>query len=146
MKKELVKNLNQYLANSSVLYIKLHNLHWNIIGSDFKTIHEYLETLYDSLPSVIDDVAEMLKINGETPLASLKDYLSVATVAELPSVEVRSAEALSTVKNDMILMKQQAETIRTMASEEDLYSIVSLMEEHLGSYNKTIWFLNAMER
>ena len=46
MKKELATQMNAYLANIGVSYIKLHNLHWNVVGSQFKAAHEYLETLY----------------------------------------------------------------------------------------------------
>lgn len=46
MKKELATQVNAYLANIGVSYIKLHNLHWNVVGSQFKAAHEYLETLY----------------------------------------------------------------------------------------------------
>ena len=58
MKKELVVKLNKYLADVAVSYIKMHNLHWNIVGSQFKAVHEYLETIYDSYADVLDEVAE----------------------------------------------------------------------------------------
>ena len=46
MNKELTKSVNAYIANIGVGYIKLHNLHWNVVGSQFKAVHEYLESLY----------------------------------------------------------------------------------------------------
>ena len=49
MKKELSVKLNKYLSNLGVEYIKLHNLHWNVVGIQFKAIHEYLEGLYDGV-------------------------------------------------------------------------------------------------
>ena len=42
-----MKKLNTYLANLAVLNIKIHNLHWNIVGSQFVSVHEYLESEYD---------------------------------------------------------------------------------------------------
>lgn len=36
MKHELSADLNRYLANVAVEYVKLHNLHWNVVGSSFK--------------------------------------------------------------------------------------------------------------
>ena len=80
MKKELSTSLNTYLADLGVLYIKLHNLHWNVVGRDFKQVHEYLETLYDGVSDVLDEVAELLKMQGAQPLASLKDYLAAASL------------------------------------------------------------------
>ena len=43
MNKELLSSINKYLANLAVEYFKLHNLHWNVIGINFKSTHEYLE-------------------------------------------------------------------------------------------------------
>lgn len=108
MKKELATQVNAYLANIGVSYIKLHNLHWNVVGSQFKAAHEYLETLYDALADVLDAIAELLKMNGEAPLASMKGYLSVATIPELESVELDVKSAMQTVLKDMESLRTQA--------------------------------------
>ena len=144
MKKEMTAALNQYLANVAVLYVKLHNLHWNVVGRDFKPVHEYLETLYDGFAGTLDSVAECLKMNGEFPLASMKAYMETATIHELDSAVIRSVEALDVVKQDMGAMKAQAETIRAQADSEGLYGLVAMMEEQLEHYQKTLWFLEAM--
>lgn len=144
MKKEIAVNLNHYLANVGVSYIKLHNLHWNVVGKDFKPVHEYLETLYDAFAEVLDSVAELLKMNDEVPAASLKEYLELADIKELPSEEVNSSEVLKIVLADMELLKAQVEGIRKEADEVDDYAVVSAMEGDLEQYSKTIWFLKAM--
>ncbi len=33
MKKELVQQVNSYVANLGVVYIKTHNLHWNVFDA-----------------------------------------------------------------------------------------------------------------
>ena len=43
-------------------------------------------------------------------------------------------------------MKTQAEEIRAAADEDGRYDVVSLMEDHLADYNKTLWFLEAMTK
>lgn len=143
MNKELALKLNVYLANAGVLYVKLHNMHWNVVGSQFKAVHEYLETIYDGMADVIDEVAETLKMNGEMPLASMKEYLAVATIEELDSRARDVKTVLDTVLADLEAMKTQAEDIRRAADAEDRYDVVGLMEDELGNYNKTIWFLKA---
>lgn len=146
MKKELATALNTYLANMGVMYIKLHNLHWNVVGSDFKQVHEYLETLYDAMAGVLDEVAELLKMQGEQPLASLKDYLAAASIQELPSAELRSREVLRIVQADLTLLRDQAQQIRADAAADDDYTVVTMMEDHLAQYNKTLWFVEAMQK
>lgn len=146
MNQALTLKLNGYLANAGVLYVKLHNLHWNVTGPQFKEVHEYLETLYDAMADVLDEVAEALKMNGQMPLAGMKAYLAASTIKELESREVDVKTALITVLADMEAMKAQAEEIRREAGREDRYDIVGLMEEELAGYSKTIWFLKSMLR
>ncbi len=135
-----------YVADTAVLYIKLHNLHWNVVGSDFKAVHEYLETLYDGLADVLDATAECLKMHGVQPPASMKDCLAISTIAELDSEERPIADVLPIVKQDMEILKNLAEGIRSTADTEELYDVVSLMEDHLLQYRKTLWFLSAMSK
>lgn len=144
MKKELAVQLNAYLANIGVIYIKLHNLHWNVAGGQFKAVHEYLETLYDAFADVLDATAEILKMNGEMPLASLKDYLAVASIQELESKELDVKSVLSIVLSDMEALKAQASAIRLQANEDDQFDIANGMEDDLKNYGKTIWFIRAM--
>ena len=53
-----VEKLNLYLVNLNVLYRKVQNYHWNVVGKGFFTIHSKLEEFYDDLNGQIDDVAE----------------------------------------------------------------------------------------
>ncbi len=82
MRGVLQKKLNGYLANVGVIYIKLHNLHWNVVGTNFKAVHEYIETLYDGFALVLDETAEAPKIQGERPLASEADDYAIVPLME----------------------------------------------------------------
>ena len=144
MKKEIVNKINNYLADTSVLYIKLHNLHWNLVGLQFKSVHEYLESLYDNFAEVLDEVAELLKMHGEIPLASMKDYLATSKIEEIASKDIAIADVLAITLKDMQTMKATAETIRKEADEEDIFDVVGMLEDHISNYNKTIWFLQSM--
>ena len=146
MKKQIVSDMNAYLANVAVEYVKLHNLHWNVTGKDFKPVHEYLESLYNAFADVLDATAEALKMHGEQPLASLSAYSKAATIKELESEECASGKVLDIVLADMELLKKQAEALRKAADEADLYDVVDLLEDQLGDYTKTIWFLHAMTK
>ena len=143
MKKELVEKINKYLANLCVEYIKLHNLHWNVVGSNFKAIHEYLESLYDGISSSFDKVAELLKMKDETPIACIKDYLSLKTIEEITSKDYNTLEVFNIVLNDFNILKDQACNIRESAENECHYNIISAFEDELEYLNKAIWFIKS---
>ena len=144
MKKELVSKSNKYLANVAINYGKLHNLHWNVIGLQFKPVHEYLESLYDSMHEVLDEVAELLKMNGEYPLASFKEYLAVSEIVELESKDYSVKESLELALADIKVLRNNVLELRSLANEEDFYPLQAMMEEHLGNYNKVVWFIESM--
>ena len=146
MKKDLSKDLNVYLADVGVLYIKWHNLHWNVVGMQFKSIHEYLETLYDEVSDVLDETAELLKINGEQPAASMKEYLAIATVEELSSLDVTVEKVIECLISDMTHMKKSAINIREIANKDDSFDVANLLEDHIENYNKNLWFLKSMQK
>lgn len=144
MTNSLCKNTNQYLANIGVSYIKLHNLHWNVTGAQFKAVHEYLESLYDAYAGVLDEIAEIIRMDGESPLASLEDYLAVSTIDELKSREICVKDTLNIVLADMEILKSDAEKLRKQAGEEDYFILVNALEDQLANYAKNIWFLRSM--
>ena len=144
MKKELVLRSNKYLANVAINYGKLHNLHRNVIGVQFKPVHEYLESLYDNMHEVLDEVAELLKMNGEYPLASFKEYLAVSEIIELESKDYSVKEALEIALADIKVLRDNALELRRLASDEDFYPLQVMMEDHLANYNKVVWFVESM--
>jgi starvation-inducible DNA-binding protein len=127
-----------------VNYVKLHNLHWNVLGLEFKPVHEYLEGLYDSMHEIFDEVAELLKMNGEFPLASLKDFLAVSEISELESKDYSVKESLEIALADIKLLKANAVELRKLAAEDDFYPLQVMMEDHLANYNKVVWFIESM--
>ena len=93
-----VEKLNLYLANLNVLYRKVQNYHWNIVGAGFFAVHEKLEEYYDAINEQIDDVAERILSIGGRPLGTLKDYLEITTIKEAENKEISIPEAVADVK------------------------------------------------
>lgn len=143
----MIKEMNTYLANLAVLNYKLHNLHWNVVGLEFKAIHEHTEELYNKVFTDFDDVAEMLKIRNLQPAASLKEYLSLATLTELPSdVLYTPQEVIKHLKDDLTALKEDASKLRNLADEAGDFTAVSFFEDQVAAFAKELWFLSAMTK
>lgn len=139
-----VKNLNVYLSNLAVLVPKTHNLHWNVVGLQFTSIHSYTDELYNYYFEKYDEVAEMLKMRGHYPLVKLSDYLANATVKELESKDYTTKEVLAEIKADMELLLADAKKIREVANEEDDFGVANEMEDHIAHFTKQLWFINSI--
>jgi starvation-inducible DNA-binding protein len=144
MDKNLFDKLNKYLADNAVMYIKLHNLHWNVYGLQFKAVHEYLEALYDDTTEKMDEIAELLRMKGEYPAASLEEYLKLSSIKELPSEKIANKAALEIVLEDLKALDAEAKDVRATADEDDIFDVVMMMEEYCAFYQKTIWFISQM--
>ena len=137
------KSLNVYLSDIAVMTTKLHNLHWNVEGRNFYQTHIFTEGLYDKFFEWYDEVAEAIKMRGEFPFASLKEYVANATVKELESKKVTVDEVNEIVMNDLAALKEEATKIREEADNDGDFIIISMLEDQIGELEKNIWFLKA---
>ena len=138
-----VEKLNLYLANLNVLYRKVQNYHWNIVGAGFFSVHEKLEEYYDAINEQIDDVAERILSIGGRPLGTLKDYLAVTTIKESENREISIPEAVADVKKEFEAMLKLVKEVKEAADEENDYGTSALVDEYISTYEKDLWMLNA---
>lgn len=136
--------LNQYLSNLAVLNIKLHNLHWNVVGIEFMAIHTFTEDLYNDFFIKFDDVAEMLKMQGQQPNASMKQYLEVATIEESLATSFSPGQVVEILRQDLKILKDNAVKIRSVADGEGDFEVVAMFEDHISVFDKNLWFLRSM--
>ena len=139
-----VQQVNQYLADLSVWNVKLHNLHFNVTGPQFKSIHEYLESIYDEAFEYFDAVAEHVKMHGQFPLVNSAEYAKLTKIEELGQEDIPQAKVIDILLKDFKYMNDQAVAIRAAADEEGDFLLVSMMEDHVAYYVKQIWFIESM--
>lgn len=138
-----MNKLNVYLSNLAVLNVKLHNLHWNVTGSMFMPLHTFTEGLYDQVFTQYDEVAEILKMQGEMPLVKLTDYSDNATIKEMDAKDFEADEVLKIVEADLKEMARLAAEIREEAAADDNFQVANQMEDYLAAYAKNLWFIKA---
>ena len=138
----IAKKLNPYLSDLVVLYLKLHDLHWNVKGAQFVPVHLYTEGRYDDMALKFDAVAELIIMQGEKPASTISEYLELASIKELGKAQYRDNEVLQEVVKDFEHLKAEAQEIHD--SMADNFAVVAMMEEHIAGYDKELWFLKSM--
>lgn len=144
-RKELADGLNIYLANLHVLYTKLHNFHWNVEGKGFFQLHAKLEELYDAAAAEIDDVAERILQLGHRPLASMKEYLEIAQLKEIPSKAYDSKEVAQVLSEDFSFMAKELRKGIELASKLNDPVTADKATGTLAAIEKTLWMLKAYQ-
>jgi len=139
---EIVKHLNHLLANYHVHYQKMRNFHWNVKGRDFFELHEQFEELYDRAKEHIDEVAERVKVFGQTPVSTLKEYLDMAEIQEVGSdmsAEMMVKETLNDFEvllSFMVNVADAAIDIGDVGTEDMINTFIKKME-------KTHWMFHS---
>ncbi len=79
---DVVKELNQQVANWTVAYTKLHNFHWYVKGPNFFSLHVKFEELYNEASQYVDELAERILAVGGNPVGKLTECLEQSIVKE----------------------------------------------------------------
>ncbi|NRR92091.1 DNA starvation/stationary phase protection protein [Winogradskyella undariae] len=143
-RKAIANQLSKILADEFVLYSKTLKFHWNIEGPDFHTVHIYLETLYHEQQTIVDNVAEKIRMLGHYVPATLQDYLDLTHLTEETKGGNDSqsifAELLEDHESIIVSLREEIEPISDKWKAEGIGDyITGLMEQH----QKTAWMLRS---
>jgi starvation-inducible DNA-binding protein len=139
---ELTEAMNNLLADYSVHYQKLRNFHWNVKGADFFDIHEQLEIQYNYTKVAIDDVAERIRVFGETPLSTMREYLETSVIKE-SSPKLTSYEMVQEVLNDYKILLEKMFRVIELALENGDSATEDLVKGFIKQTEKNHWMFTA---
>jgi starvation-inducible DNA-binding protein len=140
----VVAILSRLLADEHVLYMRLRNYHWNVVGMSFGSLHELFEEQYDAIADEIDEIAERIRSLGAIAPGTLTEYLQTATLAEQPGQlpDDRGMVAQLTADHEAIIRHLRRDIRATDEQYDDIGTsdyLTGLMEKH----EKYAWLLRA---
>ena len=143
MSKELESKLNLYLANQMIDYVKKHNLHWNLKGTQFFTLHAELEELYEEAGDILDEVAERILALGGNPVSNMKEALEMATIKELGDGPKSADETIRALISDTDYWIKDSKEIADLADKEGDSVTNDMFNGYTKAYQKLAWMLKA---
>ncbi|AFZ28898.1 Ferritin Dps family protein [Gloeocapsa sp. PCC 7428] len=78
----VVELLNRDLSDAYLVLIKTKKFHWDVIGPQFRSLHEIWEEQYTALTENIDAIAERVRALGGFPVGTAKGFLENSTIKE----------------------------------------------------------------
>ncbi|WP_099351904.1 Dps family protein [Fredinandcohnia onubensis] len=142
MSTQLVEMVNKQVANWSVLYIKLHNYHWFVKGSNFFTLHEKFEELYNESAVHIDELAERLLAIGGQPVATMKEILELSSIKEANGNE-NADDMVATISNDFSILTGELKEGMKVAGDVDDETTGDMLLAIHQTLEKHIWMLQS---
>lgn len=74
--------LNKDLSDAYLLLIKTKKYHWDVVGPQFRSLHELWEEHYQALTETIDSIAERVRTLGGYPVGTATGFLQMASIKE----------------------------------------------------------------
>ncbi|MEP5612903.1 MAG: DNA starvation/stationary phase protection protein [Cyclobacteriaceae bacterium] len=139
---EMVDALNKLLANYSVHYQKLRNFHWNVKGGDFFEIHEKFEDQYNVAKESIDDIAERIRVFGQTPMSTMREYLDTSVIKE-SGTELTGLQMVKAILKDYETLLEFMFGVIEVAIENGDSGTEDMIKGFVKQIEKNHWMLTA---
>jgi len=137
--------LQVVLADEYVLYTKLHNYHWNVIGPQFRSLHLLFEEQYNAIHTQVDEIAERIRTYGVYAIGTMSELAGRSRLSEQPGVYPTAHEMVLEIiadHEDMVRSLrgdlEKAGSTYGDAGAEDF--LTGLMQAH----QEMAWFLRSM--
>lgn len=138
----IVRLLNELLANYHVHYQKMRNFHWNVYGQQFFELHDQFEQLYTQAHSQIDEIAERVLTLGAKPVSNFSDYLYISNVKE-PEGHLKPSQMVAETLKDLETLIVHMNEVVSVASEAGDDGTADLITGFSKFLEKKHWMFRA---
>jgi starvation-inducible DNA-binding protein len=139
---ELQQAAKVVFATEFSFYLKAHNFHWNVEGSDFKQYHDLFGGIYEEVYGSIDVFAEQIRSLGTYVPASYARFSMLTQIDDETQILPRQAmvEALI-VDNEKIVKLLKLVFQQSEANQE--FGFSDFIAGRIDAHRKHGWMLRA---
>ena len=139
---ELQQAAKVAFATEFSFYLKAHNFHWNVEGSDFKQYHDLFGGIYEEVYGSIDVFAEQIRSLGTYVPASYARFSMLTQIDDETQILPRQAmvEALI-VDNEKIVKLLKLVFQQSEANQE--FGFSDFIASRIDAHRKHGWMLRA---
>ena len=143
-RKGVIKLLNVVLSDEFTLYTKTRNYHWNIVVSQFHELHIFLETQYQELAEIMDQVAERSRMIGGHALGTMAEFSKNTRLKEQPGEYPTARQMIENLLHDHEAMaKSLREDLETCENRFKDAGTTDFLTGILQQHEKNAWMLRS---
>ena len=141
----LIEMMRKVLADTFAMYLKAHNYHWNVEGSNFPQYHDFFGNLYQELHGAVDPIAEEIRALDAYVPGSLSRFLELTEIEDELSIPngVEMARRLM-VDNQKVIMT--LDMVFKLADELDQQGLADFIAGRLDTHKKHGWMLRSITK
>ena len=138
----LVEIMKKVLADTFALYLKAHNYHWNVEGSNFPQYHEFFGNLYEELHGAVDPIAEEIRSLDAYAPGSFTRFMEITEIEDEVTVPagVEMARRLMTDNERVLATLNMA---FKLANTMDKQGLADFLAGRIDVHNKHGWMLRS---
>jgi starvation-inducible DNA-binding protein len=134
--------LQETLVELIDLSLQAKQAHWNVVGPNFRPLHEFLDELTDAYRGWYDDVAERLTAIGVSPDGRTVTVAARSTIPALPEGQLADGLLVGFVEDRVSTVARRIRG-RMEAMDDDLVS-QDLLIGIVHGLEKQGWMLRAL--
>ena len=141
----LSDNLQRVLTDLIALELVGKQIHWNIVGPNFRDVHLNLDEVVDIAREGSDEVAERMRATNPVPDARPAPVSAATTVPAAPEGEILTSEGVAYIVS---AIEAVVATLRGVDEDVDSEDPTSsgIVEDLIGKLEQQAWFLSAEVR
>jgi len=135
--------LNEYMSNLKVFNNNLYNMHFNITGSSFGSIHKKLEEYYEKVAKMYDNIAERIKMLNGYPITSLKKIEDTSSIKSMKSQNYSGLQVMEVLDNDFSFLTEYTNDLIAYFNKENDYYTANILNDNLMFFTKELWMIKS---
>jgi starvation-inducible DNA-binding protein len=140
----VIELLNRDLADSYLLVIKTKKYHWDVVGPQFRSLHELWEEQYQTLTETIDSIAERVRALGGYPVGTAEGFLQMASIQESPGTIPTATEMVARlVENHEQIIRNMREQIDRASEEFHDEGTADFLTGLMEGHEQMAWMLRS---
>jgi len=145
-RRKIAEELSKFLADAYTLYLKTHNIHWNVTGPMFNALHNMFEAQYTEQWTALDDIAERIRALGFNAPGSYAEFIRLSSIKEEPGLPAapdwREMVRQLVVGNEAVC--RTARNAIEVADDGDDEPTEDLLISRLRTHEKNAWMLRSL--
>lgn len=142
-RQQIAEGLTHVLADTYALYLKTQFYHWNVVGPNFKQLHEMFEEHYQALAEANDELAERIRALGFVSPGSFWAFQELSQIKEDKQVPEKAMDMVANLVEDHeSIVRALRDKVGTASNAGDEVT-QGMLADRMEWHEKTAWMLRS---
>ena len=142
----LIEAMKKYLATNFSFYMKIHQFHWNVEGSNFPQYHKFLEKLYEEIWETHYTIAEEIRALSAYAPSSLKDYKELTMIDDQTDLKVDAMQMMNILYGDNGTVMEAIKIAFKAAEFNNEIGLSNFLQDRMNAHKKHAWMIRSITK